>query len=391
MKTFAIRAGTVAGAYLASGLTVMLMVVALRQTLPPPTLRELLGFYFIAALASGLDPGTAKALFVGESREAGLWMVLGASALKALVVAPVLGLVWRFAAPGLSLAILLTTPLVVIAGFWATDVRVLLDLRGRHATAVWLKQGSLAAGFVLAAILVGYGIPMLWAVLISSVARICLPVLAGWTDRLPSTTARSAIGLLSNTPWIAFAGVSVLGAAGGSIDRVVALRWLPAASYSGYYLLYELFSRFWLLPYLITPILFARIAAGQGGGVFAAWSWRFTWFAGSAFVVGVSGVALVAPGLLHRFLGVNFGLPTVAFAGAIAIGALTQLRVAELQAAGGARHALLATLAGTLVAVVAFGFGVRQMGVDGLLWAWLLKSAVEFTIAMVGGLRDHLH
>ena len=374
-----------------TGLTVMLMVVALRQTLPPATLRELLGFYFIAALAAGLDPGTAKALFVGESREAGLWAVLAASAMKALVVAPVLGLVWRFAAPGLSLATLLTTPLIVVAGFWATDVRVMLDLRGRHASAVWLKQGSLAAGFVLAAILVGSGLPLLWAVLISSLARLGLPVLAGWTDQPLSTGTRSAIGLLSETPWIAFAGVSVLGAAGGSIDRVVALRWLPAANYSGYYLLYELFSRFWLLPYLITPILFARIAAGQSGGVFAAWSWRFTWFAGLAFVIGAAGVAFCAPGLLHGFLGVSFGPPTVAFAGAIAISALTQLRVAELQAAGGARHALLATLAGTLVAVVAFGFGVRLIGVDGLLWAWLLKSAVEFSVAMAGGRRDHLH
>ena len=390
MKSFAIRAGTVAGAYLVTGLTVMLMVVALRQTLPPPTLRELLGFYFVAALAAGLDPGTAKALFIGESREAGLAAVLGASALKALVVAPVLGVVWRFAAPGLPLAILLTTPLIVIAGFWATDVRVLLDLRGRHASAVWLKQGSLAAGFVLAAILVGSGLPLLWAVLISSLARLSLPVLAGWTDQPLSTGTRSAIGLLSQTPWIAFAGVSVLGAAGGSIDRVVALRWLPAANYSGYYLLYELFSRFWLLPYLLTPILFARIVAGQGGGVFAAWSWRFTWFAGFAFVIWVAGVAFCAPGLLHGLLGVSFGLPTVAFAGAIAISALTQLRVAELQAAGGARHALLATLAGTLVAVVAFGFGVRHMGVDGLLWAWLLKSAAEFSVAMAGGRRNHL-
>ncbi len=391
MKIFAIRAGTVAGAYLATGLTVMIMVVLLRQTLPAAALRELLGFYFIAALAAGLDPGTAKALFVGRSREAGLWAVLGASALKALVVAPVLGLVWRFAAPGLSLAILLTTPLIVVAGFWATDVRVLLDLRGRHATAVWLKQGSLAAGFLVAAILVGTGVPLLWAVLTSSLPRLCLPVLAGWTDQAPASGTRSAIALLSKTPWLAFAGISVLGAAGGSIDRIVALRWLPTAGYSGYYLLYELFSRFWLLPYLITPILFARIAAGQGGGVFAAWSWRGTWIAGFAFVIGVAGVALGAPGLLHGFLGVNFGLPTVALAGAIAINALTQLRVAELQAAGGARQALLATLAGTLVAVVAFGFGVRQMGVDGLLWAWLLKSALEFSVAMVGGRRDHLH
>lgn len=380
-----------AGAYLATGLTVMLIVVLLRQTLPPATLRELLGFYFIAALASGLEPGTAKALFIGESRDAGLSAVLGASALKALVVSPVLGLVWRFAAPGLSLATLLTTPLIVIAGFWATDVRVLLDLRGRHARAVWLKQGSLAAGFVLAAILVGAGVPLLWAVLISTLGRLCLPVLAGWTGQASTSATRSPVALLSNTPWIAFAGVSVLGAAGGSIDRVVALRWLPAADYSGYYLLYELFSRFWLLPYLITPILFARIAAGLGGGLFADWSWRFTWLAGLAFVVGVAGVAVCAPGLPHGFLGQNFGPPTVAFAGAIAISALTQLRVATLQAGGQARHALLATVAGALVAVVAFGFGVRQGGVDGLLWAWLLKSTVEFSVAMVGGRSDHPH
>jgi hypothetical protein len=384
LKTFAVRAAVVAGAYLATALAVVSAILLLRRTISPSALREVLGFYFIAALAAGLEPATVKAALLGEGTPPGnLGAVLGASALKALAAAPVLALVWRFADPGVPLAVLLLSPLATIAGFWASDVRVLLDAAGRHASAVWLKQGSLAGGFVLLAVLIGCGTSLSWAVLVSSLPRLAAPVMAGLAIGSQRTGAPTAGRLMADMRWVEMAAVSALAAAGGSVDRMMALRWLPAGAYGGYYLLYELFSRFWLIPYLITPILFARLAAGQAGHGLQAGSWRFTIAAGAMFVAAVAAVAVAAPSLASHLLGVAVGVPAIAFAGAIVLAALTQLRMAELQASGASRRALLVTALGALTAAVAFFVGARTLGVEGLLWAWLVKSAIEFAAAMM--------
>jgi len=312
---------------------------------------------------------------------------LGAGALKALAAAPLLALVWRIADPRMESWTLLWLPLVAIDGFAATDLRVLLDVRGQHARAIWLKQGSLAGGFAILAALTAAGMPLFWAIGASSLARLVLVAMAAVLIPGPGAAGlRRQIGdLLADDRWIDLAAASAIAAAGGSIDRVLALRFLPATAFSGYLLLYETFSRFWLLPYLLTPILFARRASGQDTGSFVRGAWLVTLAAGGLFLLATGGVMAQAPRLARRFLGTSFGPATLAFALAVVIGAFTQLRIAELQAAGSARRATLAMAASAGIAAVLFFVFVTRLGAAGLLWAWLVKSAVEFLATMVGG------
>ena len=389
MKTLVVRAVVVVGAYVTTALAVLLVVVVLRHAVSPVALRDVLGFYFISALASGLEPATVKASVLRNgSPPDNLGGVLGASAIKALAVSPILGVIWRFADPGAPFAVVLLLPLVVVAGFWATDVRVLLDLRGRHAWAVWLKQGSLAGGFVLLAALTGVGLSLCWAVLVSSLARLIPLAAIAMANGRGGGRGLVALKLLRDRRWVELAAVSAIAAAGGSIDRILALRYLPAASYGGYFLLYELFSRFWLIPYLITPVLFASLAAGRSSRALMARAWRLTLAAGAAFVVVVAVVAVASPAITLPLLGLPFGAPVIAFAAAVGVAALTQLRIAELQGLGAARRTLVVTALGALVSAVVFFIGVRSMGIDGLLWAWLVKSLVELVAAMSGGPRE---
>ncbi len=385
MRTLAVRAVVVAGAYLATALAVLTVVVILRGRLSPDTLRAVLGFYFVSALAAGLEPATVKAAVLESGRApANLVGVLAAGAVKSVAAAPVLALVWWFADPRTPPAMLLLSPLMAVAGFWATDLRVVLDLRGRHAAAIWLKQGSLAGGFLLLAAMVGAGIPLFLSAVTASLGRLVPPVLIA---------ARSAVGdwrvgaFLRQARWPELAGISAVAAAGGSVDRVLALRYLTAADYAGYLVVYEVFSRFWLIPYLVAPILFARLAAGDASRALVSRAWLATSTMCALFVAAVSGVALSAPALAARLLGPPFGPPAIAFAAAIAVGALTQLRMAQMQAAGAVRTALLVTMFGALVAGLSFFVGVRALGLSGLYWAWLVKSVIEFAAANNGG-RD---
>ena len=386
-----VRAVVVVGAYGATSAVVLLAIVLLRRAVSPDLLRGVLSFFFIAALAAGLEPATVKAQVLrGEALGVSVAAYLGAGALKALAVSPFLALVWRFADPHMEVRAFLWLPLVTIIGFAATDLRVLLDVRGRHAQAIWLKQGALAGGLVVLAGLTAAGLPLFWAIGASTLARLAFVGFAAVMtveERRPKTLWPPMKALLADPRWVDLAAASAIAAAGGSVDRVLALRFLPAAAFGGYLLLYETFSRFWLVPYLLTPILFARRASGQDAGPFIRGAWLATLAAGGLFVLAVAAVMLLAPDLPRRLLGTTFGPATLAFALAVVIGAFTQLRVAELQASGAARRATLAMGLSAAIAAVLFLVFIMRLGAPGLLWAWLVKSVVELVATLVGGRR----
>ena len=61
---------------------------------------------------------------------------------------------------------------------------------------------------------------------------------------------------------------------------------------------------------------------------------------------------------------------------------MTQLIVAELQGRGAVRRAGLVVGAGAVLSPPLFWFFARLWGVEGLLLAWLVKSAVELALAV---------
>ena len=391
------RAAAVTAAYLAGAAAVLLTVIALRGLVPPSILRRFLGFVFIASLTAGLEPGTVKAAALGEAgvRGAGRGAYLAAGAIKGLAASPVLALLWRFADPGVSLATLAWTPALAVVGFCATDLRALVDLQGRYAVAIAVKQGGLAGGVVLAGVLIGLGIPVAGAVGVSCVARLAflVPVadlVAGpslLAPRVGPSTGRQVWRLLSDRRWLDLAAVSAIAAASGGADRLFGLRYLTPASYGGYYLTYELLSKFWLIPYLLSPILFARRAADSGAAAgadpFVGAAWALTAFAGAAFVVVTAGIVLLAPSLLRQVIGASFGLATVGFAAAVVVNSFSQLRLADLQGARRSRRAAVATAVGAAVSIPLFFVAARTFGGGGLLLAWLVKAVLELAALTV--------
>ncbi len=381
-----------ASAYLAAALIVIATLLALKGRVEPRVLRALLGYFFIASLSAGLDPATVKAAALATSDPARVDSIdvraaLAASVLKGLAASPFLALVWRFADPAINLATLGWTPGLCVAGFVATDLRVLFDLRGRHATAIWVKQGGLAAGLALTAALAWLRVPLAAGVAVSTLARLAFVAVAASVVLRPMATRAHAAttvfvsrvnALLVDRRWPALAGASLVAAISGSSDRVFGLRFLSAEAWAGYYLLYEVFSKFWFIPYLLSPILFARRLADGPDGMFPRVAWRLTSAAGVEFLSVVVAAIVLArywpPVGLHLVL----GLPTVGFAGAVVINSFTQLRIAELQAAGAARRVLLAMGLSAGVSAALFYNAARGFGAVGLLIAWLLKALFEF-------------
>lgn len=387
------RAVRITTAYVGATAAILLTVVALRAAVPPATLRGALGVVFVAALAAGLEPGTVRAAALRESGAeiARLGAYLGVNAVKAVAASPFLAIIWVLADPGLDRPALLWAPAITAAGFCATDLRALLDLRGRYVAAILVKQGSLAGGIVAMGLLLVAGLPLFWAIGFSTALRLSLPAVVlflrprvngggAWTGG--AHVAR----LLRDRRWVEIAGVSVIAAVSGSMDRVAGLRILSPAAYAAYYLIYESLTKFWVIPYVLSPILFARQAAGLDQTRFIRDAWRATALAGVGLLIGVGAVLVAAPTLVTRVIGVDLGMGPLWFAGAVALGSFGQLRVAELQGAGRSRPALLATLLSGLLCAPIFFVAARAFGAPGLMLAGLIKAAVELAaLAVVGG------
>jgi hypothetical protein len=389
----AVQAALVVGAYLFSGLTLLVVLFFLRRTVSAVDLRAALGFFFISAVTAGLEPGGAKAAALQPQGAAGRprWSYLLVAAAKALGAAPIVALVWRFADPQTPWTALALLPLVCAAGFWVTDLRVLLDLEGRHVAAVGLKQGALSGGHALAGLLLILGTPLDMAIGVATLARLCVAAIAASVIRHEGggPAWKGAWAMLCDLRWIELAAASVLGAASGSADRVLGLRYLSAGAYGSYYLTFEALSRFWLIPYLFTPILFALSVSGREGHRVATGARLLTAVAGLGLIVGVWGVFIIAPGLVRYLVGAVLPLPTLALSLAVVLGSFAQLRVAQLQAAGWSRLVLVITAVSGVVSIACFLFGALRYGAAGLMCAWTVRAAFELALVSVVGSADH--
>ena len=384
------RAAVATAAYGAAAAAILLTVILLRGVVSGVVLRAFLGYVLIAQVSAGLEPGTVKAAALGPAGvdAASPWAYLAAGAVKGLLASPVLALLWKFADPAATAPLLAWAPAVAVAGFCATDLRVLSDLRGRHALAIGLKQGSLAGGVLVAGLVVAFRAPLTWGVAAACLGRLALIGLAvdnGLRRGDAGDLWREVRRLFGDRRWLDLAAVSLIAAASGSTDRVFGLRYLSPVTFGGYYLVYELFSRFWLIPYVLSPILFARRAAGGSGVAFVRGAWGLTAVAGTLFLAVTAGVILLASALLARLIGVSFGLPVLAFAAAVVVSSFGQLRLAELQGAGRSRRAAVAAGVGAVVSVPLFFLMVRAFGAPGLMFAWLAKACVELAVLMAGG------
>ena len=185
---------------------------------------------------------------------------------------------------------------------------------------------------------------------------------------------------------MSLAGASVVAAVGGSADRVFGLRLLSPGEWAGYFALYEVFSKFWFIPYVLAPIIFARTASGLDARAVGRGARMATMAAGALFVAGVAAILLVAPGLPASLFGSRLAIHAppsaiVAFAGAVALSSLAQIRIAELQGRGAAHRALVITGASAVATTALFYVAARSSGATGLLYAWLGKALIDLALA----------
>jgi O-antigen/teichoic acid export membrane protein len=391
------RAATVTSSYLVTALITLGVIVALRKMLAPREMIGVLSFIFVYGIAAGIDPGTVKQLLIKqggapESTRLPLFGVLIATGAKAAALSPLLALTWYLAQPGgFGLGgICLWAPLIAILGFVTTDVRSVFDVNGRYAMAIWLKQGSIATGLISLALALAAGMSFPGSIALVLLARLlwlALFLYAGRDYFQRGRVSHSHIaGELSERCWFDILLVSVFGAISGSLDRVIAFRYLSAGECSDYYMVYEVISKFWLVSYLLSPVVFARRIKLRNQSVFLATAIRCIGISGGV-LIGASILAVTAlSGQISAWVGIGLNphaAGVVLFSVAIVLTGFSQVFAADIQGFGETSALLKVSLLVTALSACCFYLTASSWGLNGLYGGWLARGVLE--LAMLAG------
>lgn len=384
VRVDAARAAPILSAYLLTTGMLIIVVWLLDRELGADRLQQVLVYFLVASVAAGIEPGTAKSALL-RRREGPFVMTLPmyhASAVKAVLCTPAfVALWWVSAGSGAGLPEgVAWAPVLVILGFVATDLRVVLDARASHAAAIWLKQGSLTLGLGVsaAALLAGAGFAM--AIGLACLARLGWTLLFATASRStgPAQSPMRLLDHLRERPWRDFLLTSAIGSLAASIDRIVAFRMLEAEFSNAYVVIYELLTKFWLLPYLLAPLIFVKTAQGTGSARFSRKAHLAIVALGIPFIAVSAALPQLSIPLVPHIAASSLSLAI--FALAIVIASFNQLIAGQLQGQGNTRQAAISAAGGLFVAAIAFPILVAYFGAAGLFWAWLAKSLVESMI-----------
>ena len=376
-------------AYLATALMLFVIFQWLRYQIPANVLQDILSFFFISAVASGIEPGTAKAYLLAQNASVdkvniGLLSMLTVNTIKAILASPFFALVWFVTNSGDTNVLLYIawTPILVIIGFITTDLRVIIDADGRYAHAVWLKQGSLSLGMLVLASAYMAGMSLDDAIAAALAIRLLWLLVFLLLERHHfGRSMSSIIGPLVSVDqrrWLDLSLTSVLAALSGSIDRILAFRYLPAEEASSFFVISELLTKFWLLPYVFGPIVFAKWVTGAGGKSFTRGAHVVIITAGATFVLVVALAVYVYPQYMRNVLGEAFDVyGIVLFSMAIVIVSTSQIIVAELQGRGHSKEVTRAGILMTLLAIPLFYIFIQVFMLHGLYLAWVIKTVIE--------------
>jgi hypothetical protein len=370
----------VVAAYFFTSILLITSIVVLNRIVGAEQTKTFMTYVFIASLAAGLDPGTAKSALVKSNHldSSGISIsLLAASFIKACIVSPALVLIWFLSTGELEdIFFLVLIPMLTGIGFLATDIRVFLDARGRSASAIWLKQGSLSLAIICTAVALALNYSLVIGILISCAVRLFWMI--GFILSLGGVqwSWGPFFTYLMPSYWRHFLLASAIGSFAASIDRIVAFHYLDAVSTSAYVLSYEILSKFWLLPYLLGPLVFVKVAKSRSNIAFVKQCYLLIAIAGIPFLFFAAALPYI-PIESIQLAGLSpWGLTL--FSSAILIAAFNQIIVSKFQASGSEAMVTSSATLGLLVACLGFPILLWLMGINGLFLAWTLKSLSEF-------------
>lgn len=371
--------------------TAVILVASLayaERNLSQASLSIFLSLVFLTSLTSGIELGTAKHVLHLDHDFASS----GNPSLSFLTYTAQLGIASSFPIAFLwhlqghitsnPATLLLSTALVAIPGYLSTELKVFLDARGLFFRGILVKQAGLCFAYLTYIFCFAHNSGITAAAIIACFARtgLGLCILASAIPMLSVkllADPKRYFSLPSIRPVMKFMLASIFTCISGSVDRVVALNVLDPLAASSYFAIFELLSKFWLLPYVISPIIYSKVATKNPS--------TSRYLGGTSIFIAASGLLYIVTTILIRSALPLARLPVpnvdvlaIGFMStAMVISSFTQIYLTYCQALGKHR-VVLSTIAVSMAAsCLFFPLCYYLSGLNGFYAAWLLKSTSE--------------
>ena len=378
------RSFNVVGSYAISAIVLIgaLAIFNNNQSLVNPEI--ITNFVLIVALAGGLELGLVKSYLINlkgaRSQLFSKTVLIEKVSLRAFIPSVFIFLLWVNLGPdpGILQKFIFSYGFCLI-GLLSSELRVIFNNIGLHSSAIWTKQGGITFGILsfISAIYLGFGVTI--SLIMYFLARIFWLVLLFY--RYDKIRVGNKIVTFENADiagWKHMFALNSLAIISGNIDRILVVYFLGADLGITYFLIYEIFTKYYLIAYIINPIIFVRYAAG-GDGLIRARNLLKVLCALAMTSVGIL-IFFVSynPDFFNSVFNINIGNSyTVVFFMAIVINSVTQTVSALLQAWGYTEYLVKYSIIVTLVMCVSFTFAITEFGLNGLLVTWLIKSLFE--------------
>jgi O-antigen/teichoic acid export membrane protein len=387
-KNTIVRISNIVFAYLTSAIVVIASLYAIKLSPELASQTELMVFVLIVSMVSGIQLGIVKSVLVSSNASEkylsfDLNKLIKLSFLRVIPVSFGISLLWFFLDNKSNIIeIYIFSLLLSFIAVSSSEARVIFDHFGKHSRAVWAKQGGLSLGISCFTSGMLLGMSFQVSVIVYVVVR------SAWIifqlkniQNFDLKERQIKFNSKETSQWVGFHGVSILAMVSGNLDRIVVSYFLIANEILDYFLIYEIFTKYWLIAYLANPILFTYLTKSKDNfkkirsvlfwlSIFALLSIFVFWMFIVFFPNGLSDIFKIQIKVDYVFM----------FLIAIVVNSITQSIVTIIQAKGKSRKVFLINILITVFMVFTYILMASESGLEGVMLAWLVKSIIELVV-----------
>jgi O-antigen/teichoic acid export membrane protein len=379
------RISNIVFAYLTSAIIVIASLYTIKLSPELSSQTELMVFVLIVSMISGIELGIVKSVLASSNISEkylsfDLNKLIKLSFLRVIPASFGISLLWFFLDNKSSIIeIYIFSLLLSFIAVASSEARVIFDHFGKHSKAVWAKQGGLSLG--MSCFISGMLLGMSFQVSVMAYVVVRSAWIIFQFQNLQNFNLKERqikFNSKETNQWVGFHGVSILAMASGNLDRIVVSYFLIANEVLDYFLIYEIFTKYWLIAYLVNPILFTYLAKSKDNfkkiksvlfwlSIFALLSVFVFWM----FIVFFPNGPL---DILKIQIKVDYILM---FLIAIVVNSITQSIITIIQAKGKSRKVFLINILITAFMVFIYILMASESGLKGVILAWLVRSIIE--------------
>lgn len=379
-----VKALNIVSAYACSAIVLIISLTIFNnnQELVNPTI--ITNFILVVALTSGFELGLVKSSLINsygpKQQNFDLYLLFKKTSVKALIPSIFISILWISFGGSLSIVskIIFSYSMCLI-GVFTAELRVVFNHIKSYSIAAWVKQAGMTIGILAFLIGIYFGFGQFLSLFLYCLTRaVWLALVSYKYKKISSGKKLVKFDKNEHLGWESIFSLNLLAIISGNADRIIASYFLESSALIGYFLIYEIVTKYWIIVYITNPIIFVRSADSTKSNA------NMPIFIKITSILAVFSICFFIyflyqfPLFFNNFFNIQIkNLFISIFFSAIVLNSITQVISTILISRGYAKSLLKINTTVAMTMGIISILAIINYGVNGLITAWLLKSIFE--------------